>query len=308
MVNFFKKVLLLKTAANANKHLKGVVVIESVNEKAQFDFNFTGKISSDYTIYISNENHVKSLDGNDGLKVKVCYENFNVLSGITIAVFNGINLICHGEYGKSFYNLSEICDYAKKINIKEDKEQDFTAEDATTWQEKGERFPYDDECIATENYYKLNDEPKPLHSQNANKLKTSKKAEEIEENEDEFNKHEANKRPDERRDFYQRIKNKIDEVFENFERCNDLSETLPNSAFVKIHYAENKYYYVGKIYENNTVKFICYGVMGNYEENQLKHLKNFSFIPLSHYDLLGKGFYLIFQDAKTGEIIKNKSG
>ncbi len=306
MISYFKKVVLLKKVVNSSKNLKGLSVIESLNSKTNFTFNFSSNLNNDYSIYISNESDkIIEITKNNESKFKVFLDNFNANSGVTIAVFCGTDLVCHGNYGNSFYDLNGITNYAKKKFIKNDKEQNFKAEDTTAFNVE-KTTSYDDECIATENYYKINDESKSVRGQDATLPKSNKKAEEIEENALEFREYETDSSTKKECGFYEKIKDKLSDIFNEFERCNDLNETLPNSEFVKIHYAENKFYYVGKIYENNLVKYLCYGVIGYLNEMPNELLNNFSFVPISNYELSGKGFYLIFQDAKTGEILKKQ--
>ena len=305
MIDYFKKVVILKPTLNAMRQIKGVCIVKSLNGKTSFDFNFSCKLDG-LTIYISGESDkLQTISGISTQSFSVAFEDFTVSNGIIIAVFDKFNLICLGEYGKSYYNLSGIIDYAKKEYFKNEKEQDFTAENSTANQTQ-KPSEYDDEVIATENYYQIENDKTSLPIEDANKHQTDKKAEEIKENKTEFGEYEALTRTIENRDYYEKIKDKLEDIFNNFEVCNDLTETLPNSKFVKIKYNEKDYYYVGKVYENNEVKFICYGVTGYYNEKPNELLKNFSFVPITNYELSGKGFYLIFQDAKTGEIIKKQ--
>ncbi len=307
MINYFKKVVAIKNAFNSTSQIKGLVIVESLDDKTTLNFNFSGKLGYDYTLFISGEEKdIKVEKVTDKEKFKIVYQNFKVSLGFCVALFNNEELICYGIYGKSFYDINGITSYAKKKFKENGKEQNFKAEEGALLFKKEGITSYDDECIAEENYYELNDEPKSLYNQDVALHQTTKKAEKIEENEVEFGKYETDLHPFERGDFYEKIKDKLDDLFVNFEQCNDLNERLPNGKFVKIHYAENKFYYVGKIYENSQVKFICYGVERHFNEIPNEILDKFSFIPLSNYDLKGKGFCMIFQEAKTGEIIKKQ--
>jgi hypothetical protein len=62
---------------------------------------------------------------------------------------------------------------------------------------------------------------------------------------------------------------------------------------------------VGLVLESGKEKYICYGVPCTYSKNPPKELKGFcSFIPLSIFDLTGKGYWMMFQDAITGEHVQ----
>ena len=74
---------------------------------------------------------------------------------------------------------------------------------------------------------------------------------------------------------------------------------------MKINYSQSGYYVVGVINENKTPKYICYGVPAVYSKTPPKELDGFcTFIPLSIFSLDGDGFWMMFQDAVTGECIK----
>ena len=80
---------------------------------------------------------------------------------------------------------------------------------------------------------------------------------------------------------------------------------FPDSVFVRINYSSEKYYVVGVIKEKNTEKYVCYGVPAAYSETPPKELDGYcSFIPVSIFDMKGDGFWMMFQDATTGECIK----
>ena len=306
MVNYFKKVLVFKKINNCNINLKGLAIVECLDDKTTFSFEFLSKLNEKYSLFISGEDSsVKLINPPNSQKFKASFDGFKVLGGLTVIIVNEDTPIYYGLYGKSYYDLNGIINYAKTEFNETKKEKDFTANNVSINQ--NETFnDYDDERIATENYYKINDEQNGLHNQNASLLAKCKKAEEIEENEKQFGEYEKNPRTIENQPFHEKVKEKLDEIFSKFEECKELENALPNGKFVKIHYADNNYYYVGKIENNNEIEYICYGVTGQYGNIPNNFEKHFTFIPLSNYELSGKGFYLIFQDANTGEIIKKQ--
>ena len=161
---------------------------------------------------------------------------------------------------------------------------------------------YDDDVIATENYYEVESEKESVYitadrgsCQNENSPPKEKKegGTTLYENTDCC----------ERQNYYDSVKDKLIELINTYERDYTLCSLIPNSDFVKINYDQDKFYSVGKVLENNEVKFICYAVLGNYQgaPNELKDYCKF--LPLSPFDSLGKGYYVIFQSATNGEII-----
>ena len=105
--------------------------------------------------------------------------------------------------------------------------------------------------------------------------------------------------------YYQSAKDELDNLFRKFPTENSLSSVLPNSKFCRINYSADKYYVVGVVKEKNKEKYICYGVPSNYAEEPPKELKDYCcFLPKSIFNLKGDGFWMMFQDAVTGNCVK----
>lgn len=106
--------------------------------------------------------------------------------------------------------------------------------------------------------------------------------------------------------FYDEIKEQLGLLFSKYEDATDLEDIIPNSKFVKIDYDENgQFYVVGLIYEDDEIKYICYGVPGVWAEDCPKELNGLSqWLPLNEDDPEGRGYWLSYQDAGNGENIK----
>ncbi|MBR2614761.1 MAG: hypothetical protein IKC71_04100 [Clostridia bacterium] len=139
---------------------------------------------------------------------------------------------------------------------------------------------YDDEIIATENYY-LTEEAENL------KIKENL----VEDIEKEV--------------YYDKVKDELEDLFKKYPLEEGLKKAIPNGEFIKIYYNEEKYYTVGLIKEFDKPKYICYGVPARYSVTPPKELAGFcSFLPLSLLNLKGDGFWMIYQDAITGDCVK----
>lgn len=104
--------------------------------------------------------------------------------------------------------------------------------------------------------------------------------------------------------YFLTVKSELDGVFEKFPEEDSLIKLFPDSRFSRINYSEDKFYVVGVIKERGEEKYICYGVPGAYSENAPEELAPYcSFIPLSVFDLSGDGYWMMFQSATTGECI-----
>jgi hypothetical protein len=101
------------------------------------------------------------------------------------------------------------------------------------------------------------------------------------------------------------IADQIDELFDRYPREKNLETLINNSKWVKINTdEENKHYVVGTIQENNDIKYICYGVPGNFNNEPPIELKNYSqWLPVDPQDPYNNGYWVMYQDADTGENI-----
>ncbi len=106
--------------------------------------------------------------------------------------------------------------------------------------------------------------------------------------------------------FYDGISEDINKLFESHEEEEFLSQIIPYSKWVKIENEDSDDYYVlGLIYENDEVRYICYGVPGIYSENPPKELKGYAeWLPLDSTKEKEYGYWLTYQDATSGENVK----
>lgn len=102
--------------------------------------------------------------------------------------------------------------------------------------------------------------------------------------------------------FFDKMKKEIETVLSSYPKEEGLERTVENSRFVRIHYGEGKFYVFGVIYGGGKAQYICYGVPAKDSLNQPASLTNSSFIPSSEN---GKeGYWVMYQDAKTGATVK----
>lgn len=105
----------------------------------------------------------------------------------------------------------------------------------------------------------------------------------------------------ERRFFFESVRKEMDELFESFPKEESLSKMVAESKWVKVSYEGEKSYVVGIIYSEQTPIFICYGVPGKFGEKPSEFKGYCSFIPSSPFALEKDGYWVIYQDARTGE-------
>lgn len=174
---------------------------------------------------------------------------------------------------------------------------------------------YNDEAVATANYFEQDDEIKQklsyikdlsdeyIRSKNDDGYRfspqeESQSAKNVDVSENETN-YKRNEKP-----YFLTVKRELDGIFNKFPAETTLENAFAGSRFAKVFYAENKFYVVGLIKENGKEKYICYGVPSVYRKTPPKELAGFcSFVPLSVFDLKGDGYFMMFQDAKTGKCV-----
>ncbi len=106
--------------------------------------------------------------------------------------------------------------------------------------------------------------------------------------------------------FYKKIEPQIDKLLNNNQVEPVLIELIPNSKFVRIEFDDKTGYYIfGVIYENNFPKYICYGMPARKDEKPpVEFSEIYQWFPVDINDMSGDGFYVTFQDAKTGKTIE----
>lgn len=111
---------------------------------------------------------------------------------------------------------------------------------------------------------------------------------------------------DEEISFYDEIKPQIDKLFNKYPNEEYLERLLPNTKWVKVNLEEDDNYFVlGLIYEQEKLKYICYGVPGVYSKNPPRELSGFPiWFPLEEAKPQGFGYWLSYQDADNGESVK----
>lgn len=108
------------------------------------------------------------------------------------------------------------------------------------------------------------------------------------------------------KNFFSQIKTQVDSLFEKSNHEEFLEEIIPNSKFVKVEYEESgDYYILGLIYEEDSLKYVVYGVPGVYQKNPPKEISGYPvWLPLDKDRNESFGYWLSYQDADTGESVK----
>lgn len=179
--------------------------------------------------------------------------------------------------------------------------------------------PYDDEVVACENFYLKEEgfaekikilekwENDYVRMENGKQtLYREKTQEEMREATDCFQ-NEKNFSPGKipfgaENPFFLSVKTELDALFSKFPEEETLTKTVPDGKWIKIPFKDDKYYVLGVVKKDGKEKYICYGVPSEYSATPPETLGNSCvFVPLSVFDLHGKGYWILFQDALTGK-------
>jgi len=103
-------------------------------------------------------------------------------------------------------------------------------------------------------------------------------------------------------DFFDMISEQIDALFNNYPREEALENLIPNSRWVKVDYENNgKIYVVGLVYEMEILKYVAYGVPAENMDLENELAGYGQWISLNPLQENSNGYWVIFQDAITGD-------
>ena len=107
--------------------------------------------------------------------------------------------------------------------------------------------------------------------------------------------------------FYEAIKSHLEDIFSRYEHEDVLEAKIQGSRFARIYYADDTYYVVGEIVgDSGRVELICYGYPGEGGDMPPKDVGNsYEWLPLERDNTSGKGYYMMYQNGVTGDIITN---
>ncbi|MCL2752047.1 MAG: hypothetical protein FWE62_04750 [Firmicutes bacterium] len=103
--------------------------------------------------------------------------------------------------------------------------------------------------------------------------------------------------------YYQTVRPNIETLFKSNPPETALNDTLKGTRWIRIKYDEKQYYIVGLI--GDAPDYIGYGVPGKYSVNPPVELSSYcQWLPLNEDDPRGAGYWMMYQNARTGESIK----
>ncbi len=104
--------------------------------------------------------------------------------------------------------------------------------------------------------------------------------------------------------FYRNVRSKLSEIMTANPSEKKLEELIPDSKWVRVYYEKGEYYVVGILTEDGEVTFLAYGVPGVRSVKPPKDAEELcDFVEVE--SSIGEGYWVMFQNAKNGEIVKS---
>ena len=339
-MNYVKKMCILRQARQGfsgdGKALSGLIKIEQYGKNLAIEvsvINFAPLVSGEYYCVISDSKgntEMLSLRGKSLFNILSDLDISNGFCGVICYVKNDVVPVAYGINGSGSYDWKNILNAAmppifltperlektKKAETAVANSAEMNENEPTMYEASDEISSiYNDETVATENYYQEEEKEKKnereLLSQTHGNARTQSEAENERE---EAGAHASeNVDADDLRHpfetdtdgYYRAVKGEIDELFKNYPRDETLVGAFSCSEWVRVKGEENEpQYLVGVIYDDGKAKFICYALFAENKDAPPEEIKDAcTFVPLSAI-APNKGFFVIFQSATTGECIK----
>jgi hypothetical protein len=106
--------------------------------------------------------------------------------------------------------------------------------------------------------------------------------------------------------YYARVKDELERLFSSYPPENTLNGIIEDSNWVRINYKDDKYYSVGAIGYKNKPLYICYAVPAEYSSQPPAELEGAcQWLPKKYSAYTGDGYWIMYQDADTGDTIKD---
>ncbi len=347
-MNYVKKMCILRQARQGfsgdGKALSGLIKIEQYGKNLSIEvsvINFAPLISGEYYCLISDgkgKTEMLSLRGKSLFNILSDLDISRGFCGVICYVKNDVVPVAYGINGNGSYDWKTILNSAlppvfpnskksEKIEKTETAETAAAETNALKTTETIESEPtmyafsdknpstYNDETVATENYYQEKEQEKEYERELLSETRGDARAQSEAENEREKAGSNASENVDahdlrhpfetDGDGYYRAVKGEIDELFEKYPRDQTLVGAFSCSEWVRVKGEENApEYLVGVIYDDGKAKYICYALFAEDKSSPPEEIKDAcTFVPVSAF-AGDKGFFVIFQSATTGECIK----
>lgn len=330
-MNYIKKMCILRQVKQGfsgdGKALSGLIKVEQYGKNLAIEvsiINFAPLVSGEYYCLLSDgkgRTETLALRGKSLFNILSDLDVSNGFCGVICYVKNEIVPIAYGVNGNGSYDWRSILDATLPPVFPKKSEETAAAETleaepveigaAETVEEEKTEKGYDDETVATENYYREEKNGQSVfqktggdaHAESGAEKQDEKTGSDATKNDDAENVlHPFAKDPD---GYYLSVKSEIDELFAANPKDDTLKGAFSCSEWVRVKGEEGApQYLVGVVYEDGKARYICYALAAENRNEPPEEIAGVcTFVPRSAFDD-NEGFFVIFQSATTGECIK----
>jgi hypothetical protein len=232
---------------------------------------------------------------------------FGITDGSKCEIFEKADFVCESELDPSAGFGALVCFVHKSVlaiasavcgNKKEGLPLLLTEIER---REGAQEVRYEDEAIAEENYYEYDQTFQERNALRPYPQKEQKDGQTGGKNEESFSdSQEAQIENGQEGDFFSAAQKKAENLLANYERMDELSRLIHGSKWVKIPYGEGKHYAFGVLVREGKSTCFCYGVAGQKDVMPPSFEGVGTFVPISNE----YGYWVLFQDGKTGKVIE----
>lgn len=281
---------IILTSANGEKNLKGILTLENTKNNTLVNlktYNLLGFNKLILGIKAGGELYKVELTNEENYLIE---KNLNLNEKISAVVLNVENqkteiLIWGSNETNRVWKNSILYDLDLNDDEEDEKTNLVTETEKVKTNNMVNNFMANDDYETDEEIETIVDnafESEPLEDENTTEENKNNKS-----------------------DFLSSIENQVEELLNSYEEEKALENLIPNSKFVKVNSSGDNFYIFGVIYENNEIKYIVYGLPGEFSVKPDDEYRNYyQWLPLNPENPEGYGYYLMYQDASTGNQIE----
>lgn len=332
-MNYVKKMCILRQIKQGfsgdGKALSGLIKIEQYGKNLAVEIsviNFAPLSTGEYYCLLSDgkgKTEMLSLRGKSMFNILSDIDITGGFCGIICYVKNDVVPIAYGINGNGNYDWRTILNATlppvfpkKKHGELQTEIADTQSADEPSFPDERERrspesnAPYNDESVATENYYEEQNREQKESDQDLQNARTESALEAsaetgtaiTEDGDAQSVRHPFKTDSD---GYYLSVKGELDELFRTYPSDATLKDAFACSEWVRVKGTEESpQYLVGVLYEEGQAKYICYALAAQDKDCPPEEIKNVcTFVPLSCLKE-NEGFFVIFQSATGGECVK----
>jgi len=167
---------------------------------------------------------------------------------------------------------------------------------------------FDDECLDYDSFEIIQEQNATeinCEQNNPQKLNCNKQENDMQNCQNEESKNINQSKSEDVKRFIETISEQLDELFLTYPIDQEIVNIIPNSKVVTVtDIMDKSTYVVGVIYEDNTIRYLLYGVPSKYNSPPPAELgDNYQWLATNPDDPMSDGYYLIYQDASDGKLV-----